>query len=131
MCIGIVKFFVDLTRLKRLRYCVCMMNKYKEETAELCKSKGWDKAPVSIVWMLLNEEMGELASSIRQAHRIYRKTGLRKDRGTDVVMEMGDVFSYLFQLAYMLNIDMDEMWDLHRQKVQTKFYKENNNIDIY
>jgi NTP pyrophosphatase (non-canonical NTP hydrolase) len=56
---------------------------------------------------------------------------LRKDRGTDVVMEMGDVFSYLFQLAYMLNIDMDEMWELHRQKVQTKFYKENNNIDIY
>jgi NTP pyrophosphatase (non-canonical NTP hydrolase) len=108
-----------------------MMNKFKDETASLCKSKGWDKAPISIVWMLLNEEMGELASSIRQAHRIYRKTGLRKDRGTDVVMEMGDVFSYLFQLAYMLNIDMDEMWELHRQKVQTKFYKENNNIDVY
>jgi len=103
-----------------------MMNRYKEETAEMCKQKGWDKAPVSIVWMLLNEEMGELASSIRQAHRIYRKTGLRKDRGTDVVMEMGDVFSYLFQLAYMLNIDMDEMWELHRQKVNSKFYKENN-----
>jgi len=107
------------------------MNKFKDETASLCKSKGWDKAPISIVWMLLNEEMGELASSIRQAHRIYRKTGLRKDRGTDVVMEMGDVFSYLFQLAYMLNIDMDEMWELHRQKVQSKFYKENNNIDVY
>ena len=108
-----------------------MMNKFKDETASLCKSKGWDKAPISIVWMLLNEEMGELASSIRQAHRIYRKTGLRKDRGTDVVMEMGDVFSYLFQLAYMLNIDMDEMWELHRQKVQTKLYNENNNIDVY
>jgi NTP pyrophosphatase (non-canonical NTP hydrolase) len=103
-----------------------MMNRYKEETAAMCKTKGWDKAPVSIVWMLLNEEMGELASSIRQAHRIYRKTGLRKDRGTDVVMEMGDVFSYLFQLAHMLNVDMDEMWDLHRQKVNSKFYKENN-----
>jgi hypothetical protein len=101
-----------------------MMNRYRDETAELCKVKGWDKAPVSIVWMLLNEEMGELASSIRQAHRIYRKTGLKKDRGTDVVMEMGDVFSYLFQLAHMLNIDMDEMWELHRLKVQNKFYKE-------
>jgi NTP pyrophosphatase (non-canonical NTP hydrolase) len=100
------------------------MNRYRDETAELCKVKGWDKAPVSIVWMLLNEEMGELASSIRQAHRIYRKTGLKKDRGTDVVMEMGDVFSYLFQLAHMLNIDMDEMWELHRLKVQNKFYKE-------
>ena len=106
------------------------MNQFRDETAELCKLKGWDKAPVSIVWMLLNEEMGELASSIRQAHRIYRKTGLKKDRGTDVVMEMGDVFSYLFQLAHMLNIDMDQMWELHRQKVQTKFYKENN-VDIY
>ena len=100
------------------------MNRYRDETAELCKTKGWDKAPVSIVWMLLNEEMGELASSIRQAHRIYRKTGLKKDRGTDIVMEMGDVFSYLFQLAHMLNIDMDEMWELHRQKVQNKFYRE-------
>ena len=106
------------------------MNQFRDETAELCKLKGWDKAPVSIVWMLLNEEMGELASSIRQAHRIYRKTGLKKDRGTDVVMEMGDVFSYLFQLAHMMNIDMDQMWELHRQKVQTKFYKENN-VDIY
>lgn len=101
-----------------------MMNRYRDETAELCRTKGWDKAPVSIVWMLLNEEMGELASSIRQAQRIYRKTGLKKDRGTDIVMEMGDVFSYLFQLASMLNIDMDQMWELHRQKVQNKFYKE-------
>ena len=101
-----------------------MMNRYRDETAALCKSKGWDKAPVSIVWMLLNEEMGELASSIRQAQRIYRKTGLKKDRGTDIVMEMGDVFSYLFQLAHMLDVDMDAMWELHRQKVQNKFYRE-------
>jgi NTP pyrophosphatase (non-canonical NTP hydrolase) len=100
------------------------MNRYRDETAALCKSKGWDKAPVSIVWMLLNEEMGELASSIRQAQRIYRKTGLKKDRGTDIVMEMGDVFSYLFQLAHMLDVDMDAMWELHRQKVQNKFYRE-------
>jgi NTP pyrophosphatase (non-canonical NTP hydrolase) len=92
--------------------------------------KGWDKAPVSIVWMLLNEEMGELASSIRQNQRIYRKSGLKKDRGTDVVMEMGDVFSYLFQLAHMLNVDLDMMWDLHQKKVLTKFYPEvqENNV---
>ena len=98
------------------------MNRFRDETAEMCKVKGWDKAPVSIVWMLLNEEMGELASSIRQNQRIYKKTGLKKDRGTDITMEMGDVFSYLFQLAHMLNVDMDTMWELHRQKVQTKFY---------
>jgi NTP pyrophosphatase (non-canonical NTP hydrolase) len=102
------------------------MNKFRDETATMCRQKGWDKASVSIVWMLLNEEMGELASSIRQNQRIYRKTGLKKDRGTDVTMEMGDVFSYLFQLAAMLNVDLDAMWELHRAKIQTKVYKENN-----
>ena len=103
------------------------MNQFRDETADLCKQKGWDKAPVSIVWMLLNEEMGELASSIRQKNRIYKKTGLKKDRGTDVVMEMGDVFSYLFQLAHMLDVDLDEMWELHKMKMKTKAYKNNVN----
>jgi len=96
----------------------------------MCQQKGWDKAPISIVWMLLNEEMGELASSIRQKKQIYRKTGLKKDRGTDVVMEMGDVFSYLFQLAHMLEVDLDEMWQLHQQKVKTKMYAVKNNVSV-
>jgi NTP pyrophosphatase (non-canonical NTP hydrolase) len=106
------------------------MNKFRDETAVMCQQKGWDKAPISIVWMLLNEEMGELASSIRQKKQIYRKTGLKKDRGTDVVMEMGDVFSYLFQLAHMLDVDLDVMWDLHQQKVKTKMYAAKNNVSV-
>jgi NTP pyrophosphatase (non-canonical NTP hydrolase) len=109
------------------------LNKFRDETAVLCQQKGWDKAPISIVWMLLNEELGELASSIRQKQRIYKKTGLKKDRGTDVMMEMGDVFSYLFQLAHMLNIDLDEMWELHKQKASAKVYKieSKNNVSVY
>jgi NTP pyrophosphatase (non-canonical NTP hydrolase) len=108
------------------------MNKFRDETAAICREKGWDKAPISIVWMLLNEEIGELASSIRQKQRIYKKTGLKKDRGTDVTMEMGDVFSYLFQLAHMLDVDMDTMWELHRQKMATKNYpaEPKNNIRV-
>ena len=102
------------------------LNKYRDETAALCQQKGWDKAPISIVWMLLNEELGELASSIRQKHKIYKKSGIKKDRGMDVTMEMGDVFSYLFQLAYMLDVNLDEMWNLHRQKALTKTYVKNN-----
>ena len=109
------------------------LNKFRDETAALCQKKGWDKAPISIVWMLLNEELGELASSIRQKQRIYKKTGLKKDRGTDVTMEMGDVFSYLFQLAHMLDIDLDEMWELHKQKAAAKFYRveTKNNVSVY
>lgn len=100
-----------------------MMNKYRDETMQMCRHKGWDKAPVTTVWMLYSEENGELASAIRQLQKTYKKTGLKKDKGVDVTQEMGDVFSYLFQIAGMLNIDLDHMWELHRQKVRTKIYK--------
>ena len=98
------------------------MNIYKEHTHQLCVQKGWDRVPVQTVWLLLIEEIGELASAIRQYNKIFKKTGLRKDRGTDVTMEMGDVFSYLFQIAYMLDIDLDDMWSRHQQKVLQRNY---------
>jgi len=107
------------------------MNRYRDETAEICKKKGWDKASISNVWMLYTEENGELASAIRQNQHLYKKTNIKKDRGIDVVMEMGDVFSYLFQLAYMLNVDLDEMWELHKTKVHNKKYSAEKNIRVY
>ena len=98
------------------------LNYYKTETEKVCKSKGWDRAAIDTVWLLLTEEVGELASAIRQYKRTYKKTNLKKDRGTDVMMEMGDVFSYLFQLAHMLNVDLDKMWEEHRCKMVDKKY---------
>ena len=98
------------------------LNYYKEETKEVCKAKGWDKVNIDKVWLLLTEEFGELASAIRQYKRTFKKMNLKKEKGTDVVMELGDVFSYLFQLAHMLNVDLDEMWELHRNKLTTKKY---------
>jgi len=112
--------------LKQDVSCKYKMNHYRDETAQMCKHKGWDKAPVQTVWLLFTEEVGELASAIRQYQRAYRKSGLKKDKGTDIATEMGDVFSYLFQLASMLNVDLDDMWLAHREKVQHKVYREKN-----
>ena len=98
------------------------LNYYKSETEKVCKSKGWDKVNVDTVWLLLTEEVGELASAIRQYKKKFKKMNLKKDRGTDVMMEMGDVFSYLFQLAHMLNVDLDKMWSEHKEKVKMKKY---------
>lgn len=98
------------------------LNYYKSETEIICKKKGWTNATVDTVWLLLTEEIGELASAIRQYKKTYKKTNLKKERGTDIMMEMGDVFSYLFQLAHMLNVDLDQMWTEHKQKVKTKKY---------
>ena len=98
------------------------LNYYKSQTEELCKSKGWDRASLEAVFLLLTEEFGELASAVRQYKRVFKKTGLKKERGQDVMMEMGDVFSYLFQLAHMLDVDLDEMWRVHPTKVSHKKY---------
>lgn len=98
------------------------LNYYKSETEKICKSKGWDRAQIDTVWLLLTEEFGELASAIRQYKKTYKKMNLKKEKGTDVMMEMGDVFSYLFQLAHMLNIDLDQMWEEHRSKMAHKKY---------
>lgn len=98
------------------------MNDYKEEMRRTCARKGWDRAPIDVVWMLFTEEVGELASAIRMYQKYYPKKGLKKQRGVDVVAEMGDVFGYLFQLADMLHVDMDAMWHMHRQKCANKIY---------
>ena len=69
------------------------LNYYKDETEKICKSKGWDRAEIN-----------------------------KKEKGVDIMMEMGDVFSYLFQLAHMLNIDLDKMWLEHGKKMTHKKY---------
>lgn len=98
------------------------LNQYKADTELICKQKGWTNATVDTVWLLLSEEIGELASAIRQYKKTYKKMNLKKDRGTDVMMEMGDVFSYLFQLSYMLDVDLDKMWVEHGKKMKYKKY---------
>lgn len=95
------------------------MNSIRDENIMICRQMGWDRAPIHKVWLLFTEEIGELASAIRQSQGIYRKSGGKSD---DVANEMGDVFSYLFQIAYMMNVDLDRMWEIHKQKMVTKIY---------
>lgn len=99
-----------------------MLNSYKDQTTELCIRKGWDKSNISLVWLLLTEEIGELASAIRHNGRHYRKPNVKKGNGIDVIMEMGDVFNYLFQIAGMLKIDLDDMWTRQMIKASKKSY---------
>lgn len=98
------------------------LNDFREETRIMCINKGWDRVNVNTVWLLFTEEIGELASAIRQYSKIFKKNNLKKERGIDIQMEMGDVFSYLFQLASMLDVDLDDMWSKHKLKIDGKNY---------
>ena len=98
------------------------LNAYKSETIEMCKHKGWLGPSIEQVWMYLSEEIGELVGSIRR-----QRNQFRDKKRIKIENEMGDVFSYLFQLADMLDIDLDAMWEAHRAKMVKKHYNYNNN----
>lgn len=103
-----------------------MLNLYKHQTTELCIQKGWDKSDICLVWLLFMEEIGELASAIRHYKHKFMKRNIKKGNGIDVKAEMGDVFNYLFQIAGMLNIDLDEMWNEQMIKAHNKIYHNTN-----
>jgi len=99
-------------------YINTMMNAIRDENTSICKMKGWDRAPIQNVWLLFTEEIGELAAAIRQRKKLYSKNKI-----DNVKNEMGDVFSYLFQLSHMLNVDLDQMWEEHKVKMKQKVYE--------
>eukprot|EP00854_Cymbomonas_tetramitiformis_P022234 gene22234-26812_t len=76
---------------------------------------------MSKVWMYFTEEVGELASAIRR-----QKNQFRDKKKVKLEAELGDVFSYLFQISYMLNIDLEQMWENQKVKmIKKKYYNIN------
>jgi len=65
---------VTILKLQMINRVRMSLNYYKTETEKVCRSKGWDRAPIDTVWLLLSEEVGELASAIRQYKKMYKKT---------------------------------------------------------
>jgi len=93
------------------------LNEYKHDTMRMISQKGWLGPSIENVWMYFTEEVGELAGSIRR-----HKNQFRDRKKYKLESELGDVFSYLFQLSYMLNIDLDQMWRHQKEKIQRKKY---------
>ena len=93
------------------------LNAFKDRTTEMCIKKGWHKASIEQVWLYLIEEIGELAGSIRRS-----KNQFKDEKRIKLEDEMGDVFSYLFQIAGMLDIDLDAMWIKNQSKAYKKMY---------
>ncbi|HEY1085168.1 MAG TPA: MazG nucleotide pyrophosphohydrolase domain-containing protein [Candidatus Saccharimonadales bacterium] len=80
------------------------LGKIQEHLKKLCSEKGWDKNSISEVFLLLNEEVGELARAIR------KQTGFKgemKDKTKEnLEEELADVFSYVLEIANRFDIDL-------------------------
>jgi NTP pyrophosphatase (non-canonical NTP hydrolase) len=102
------------------------LNNYKMETVEICKRKGWTGTSIEQVWLYLTEEVGELAGSIRREREQFKDGKKVKTES-----ELGDVFSYLFQLSHMLGIDLDIMWEKQKSKMLKKrYYNSINKVSL-
>jgi NTP pyrophosphatase (non-canonical NTP hydrolase) len=93
------------------------LNGYKNEVMDMVKKKKWLGPTLSDIYMYFIEEVGELASAIRR-----QRNQFRDKKKIKITEEMGDVFSYLFQLADMLDIDLDDMWAQQIEKMMKKKY---------
>jgi len=78
------------------------LNKYKDITKNICVKKKWDQVEVQHLWMFLMEEIGELAAAIRRTNHQFEDK-----KKVSIESEIMDVLSYLFQLAYMYDVDLD------------------------
>ena len=91
------------------------LNSYKQTTKDICIKKGWNNVSVEYLWMFLIEEVGELASAIRR-----HKKQFPDRKKINVEGEIMDVLSYLFQLADIFDIDLDEAWKKHLEAISLK-----------
>ena len=100
------------------------LNLYKFATQELCDMKGWNKNTIEETWLLFTEEIGELATCIRKHKNLYNNP----KQTNKVEDELGDVFSYLFQIAFMLDVNLDQMWSNNYKKALKKRYPKTCNF---
>lgn len=75
---------------------------------EVCVEQGWDKNSITEVFLLLTEEVGEVAKAIRQY------TGFKGEKKTvdkdSLTEELADVFNYLLEIANRFEIDLEEAY---------------------
>ena len=75
---------------------------------KVCKEKGWDKNSIPEVYLLLNEEIGELAKAIRKTTGF--KGEAKPETNDNLVEEFADVLNYLLELANRFDVDLTEAY---------------------
>ena len=86
-----------------------------------CKENGWDKNTIPEVFLLLNEEIGELAKAIRKT------TGFKGEKPPEtrdnLIEEFADVLNYLLELANRFEVDLTAAYFKKHQINSTRTWK--------
>lgn len=91
------------------------LNEYKETTMRIVAEKGWGNISNDLLFMLLTEEIGELASAIRRASQNFSDR-----KKSNLTAEWFDVLSYLLQIADRFGIDLDSSFGDYIKQLKSR-----------
>ncbi len=82
-----------------------VLNDYQQYLRDLVKERGFQDETLPELFMLLSEEVGELAKAARKYTNIKSDENSHKP---EVDLEAADVFMYLLDICNYLNVDLEK-----------------------
>ncbi len=73
----------------------------------IADERGWDKNNHLEIFLLLSEEIGELAKAVRNKIGLYAEKNIAANN-EELELEFADVLNYLFDLANCFNINLED-----------------------
>ncbi|MCU0447835.1 MAG: RS21-C6 protein [Microscillaceae bacterium] len=73
---------------------------------QVCQERGWDNNSPLELFLLLGEEVGELAKAIRNHIGLYQEEA-RRHKKFELEEEFADVLGYIIDLANCLDVDLE------------------------
>ena len=85
------------------------LDEFQNYIRELCKERGWDKNSPSQLFLLLTEEIGEVAKAIRNHTNLHTQSIQDKQKTkVELASELADVLNYLLDISNHFEIDLSE-----------------------
>lgn len=78
---------------------------FQKYVEDLVKERGFEKENISEIFMLLMEEIGEMAKAARKSSGMKTDKNSRKPQ---LELEIADVFIYLLDICNYFNIDLEK-----------------------
>ena len=94
----------------------------QDHIKKIGEDRGWDKNNYLEIFLLLSEEIGELAKAVRNYAGLYTEKNSMKSK-FELEEEFADVLNYLFDLANCFDIDLEKAFrkkdDINAERVWT------------
>ncbi len=92
------------------------------------EERAWDKNNYLEIFLLLSEEVGELAKAIRNHAGLYTEKAKKNNSKYELEEEFADVLNYILDLANCLNVDLEEAFRKKDKVNQNRVWESNKNI---